>query len=302
MRKSTKCLNETNPDISKYLDDNNDGNNYSIGTTHKLKWRCPYCNNIRIDTPSHIKERGLKCKYCSDGISYPEKVMYNLLKQLNVEFEYQKMFNWSNRKIYDFYLNKFNIIVEINGEQHYTNAFDSMGGLSIKEYQDRDKQKCNLALNNGINNVIFINCSKSNITFIRKSMINSKLSCFLNLENVKWDLIDNEAKKSFLVIACKIKLKNPDFSTSDIGNILKIKRHAIRKFLIKGTELGLCYYNPDLERNLKRKKKVICLSNNKIYDSLMAASKDTENCIGAITNCCDHKTDNTKDGLKWSYV
>ena len=60
--------------------------------------------------------------------------MYSVLKQLNIEFEYQKIFDWSKniktnnlilngRKIYDFYLNELNIIIETHGDQHFNQGF-----------------------------------------------------------------------------------------------------------------------------------------------------------------------------------
>ena len=35
----------------------------------------------------------MTCRKCSDGISYPEKFLYSILEQLNIDFETQKIFD-----------------------------------------------------------------------------------------------------------------------------------------------------------------------------------------------------------------
>ncbi|MEM5599205.1 hypothetical protein AAHB53_28045 [Niallia circulans] len=56
---------------------------------------------------------------CSDGFSIPEKFMFNLLDYLQVDFDYQKVFDWSLGKRYDFYIPMLNCIIETHGAQHY---------------------------------------------------------------------------------------------------------------------------------------------------------------------------------------
>lgn len=95
----------TNPDLSKLLADPNDGYKYMQNSHQKLDWQCPSCGElIKNKAISDINRRGISCPNCSDGISYPEKFMYHLLKQLEVGFEYQKRFKWSDNKRFDFFI------------------------------------------------------------------------------------------------------------------------------------------------------------------------------------------------------
>ena len=81
----------------------------------KVKVKCPHCGNTKeiIIRNLYYRER-IGC-ICSDGISYPEKFMYSLLKQLEIKFIHHKTFNWSQNKEYDFYLPDYNAIIETHG-------------------------------------------------------------------------------------------------------------------------------------------------------------------------------------------
>lgn len=73
------------------------------------------------------------------------------LLKYNIKYEYQYKFTGYEYR-YDFYLPDYNIILEINGGQHYNiNAFpehwDTKSGESTI---DRDKRKYNIAVKNGI--------------------------------------------------------------------------------------------------------------------------------------------------------
>lgn len=99
---------------------------------HGEFWQTPYC---------HLKGHG--CPICNE--SHLEKAMKNILLENNIEFEQQKKFEWLGRQTLDFYLPKYNIAIECQGEQHFK-VVDHFGGE--KEFQKllrRDKikkQKC----------------------------------------------------------------------------------------------------------------------------------------------------------------
>lgn len=76
-----------------------------------------------------------------------------LLKENNIEYTRQKTFKWLKRKKYlylDFYLEKYNIGIEVQGEQHFT-PIKKFGGESfLKEQQERDTIKKRLCDEHGI--------------------------------------------------------------------------------------------------------------------------------------------------------
>ena len=94
----------THPDIAKYYVDTDYVLTHSIGTKEKGLAKCPLCQRTRMLQPVKIREKGFQCQYCSDGISYPNKYIRNLLEQLpvtNVVYEYSP--KWAQRKRYDAY-------------------------------------------------------------------------------------------------------------------------------------------------------------------------------------------------------
>ena len=101
---------------------------YYSKSDQSVYWKCNECNyklpdKIKI---SSVVEYGLSCPKCSDGLPYPEKLMFNILSQLNVKFKKGKLFDWSKNikhknkklcgnKIYDFWIESKNCIIETHG-------------------------------------------------------------------------------------------------------------------------------------------------------------------------------------------
>lgn len=94
----------TNQEIGKLLVHKEGGYNNTINSHKKVEFCCPICGEISVKKICNVYYQGFSCPICSDGISYPNKFMYILLKQLGVDFIKEFSPNWSNRKIYDFYI------------------------------------------------------------------------------------------------------------------------------------------------------------------------------------------------------
>jgi len=91
------------------------------------------------------------CPHCKTSKLEDETV--NMLKQNNIEFEKWKRFNWLRFKsglIIDFYLPKYNIALECNGEQHYRAIKHFGGSKGLEIIKKRDKIKREKCLENGI--------------------------------------------------------------------------------------------------------------------------------------------------------
>lgn len=145
---------------------------------------CPNCGRIRdkkIKVSSIYEnlareEHGFSC-ICQDGKSYPEKFVYNMLEQLNLNFEVQKpskvLFNQGNR-FYDFYIDNVNCIIETHGEQHYKES-KAFTKKSLSEQQKIDQFKELLAKNNGVSYYVVLDCRYSEKQWIKDSIMNSVL-------------------------------------------------------------------------------------------------------------------------------
>lgn len=78
-----------------------------------------------------------------------EQLIINLLKENKIHFEREKVFKdcYNGLYRYDFYLPDFNILLEYNGEQHYsyTKKFFQKKSDFLKA-QERDRRKISYAL------------------------------------------------------------------------------------------------------------------------------------------------------------
>ena len=96
----------------------------SCHNLRKFYFKCLDCGNVSKNKKilNDVVKRNFSCNICSDGISIPNKFMSNILNQLNIDFITElssKKFSGKNYFYYDFYLPKYNMIIEINGLQHY---------------------------------------------------------------------------------------------------------------------------------------------------------------------------------------
>jgi very-short-patch-repair endonuclease len=190
--------------------------------------------------------------------------MYNILYQLNIDFETEKSFNWCKYNFknkdrigrYDFYfrLNNVEYIIEMDGKQHKEDI--KLGNWnSYHEQRYIDEQKELLAREHCIH-VIRIDCEKSELNFIKKNILNSRLNNILNLSMVDWISAEEFACDNLIKIICMYKNNNPNLHCTDIGRLFKLDRSTIRKYFKKGQIHGWCEYNPnDYTNNEKRQNK-----------------------------------------------
>lgn len=238
---------------------------------------CPDCGRVKT-SPMKIyslyENHSINC-ICGDGINYPEKVMYNLLKYLNIYFIFQlnnKDLKWCKDKKYDFLLTKFNAIIETNGMQHYK---ESTRGRSLKEEQCNDKFKKKLALNNGINSYVEIDCRYSNINWIKENILRSELSQIIDLSDVDWHIIEELSLKNIIKEVCDYYENHKNIMQIDMANIFNISQCTISRYLKKGEKLGWCTNVKERSKFAKSKalikssrRKILCVELNEEFESM----------------------------------
>ncbi len=113
-----------------------------VNVKHKIKCRHNKCNKIFYVTPNNFLG-GSRCPYCSN-ISRGENRIRKFCEENGISFIQHKTFNWSKKRIYDFYLIDYNLLIEYNGIQHYkeTNFFK----ISLDEQVKIDVEKRKMAL------------------------------------------------------------------------------------------------------------------------------------------------------------
>lgn len=296
----------THPDIAKLLFNKDDGYKYGIGSAVKLDFICPDCGKVvKNKTPSNVFRYGLSCSNCNDGLSIPNKFISNILSALEVDFEAEKIFEWSDGRRYDFYFvyNENSYILEANGMQHYSDeGFKYCGGRNLEEELANDEYKKSLAKENKINHYIVLDCSKSELEHMKNSIIISDLCNIFNFEKVDFKECYEKSLKS-KVIEC-IELWNNRIKPSDICNQMKISNSTFCEYLHRGNELGLCRY----EGFNERLKPVRCITTNKVFESIKSASIYYNiKGQGHIRDCCNGKRnycgqDEYGNKLKWEFI
>ena len=117
--------------------------NYTSSATFKHK----KCKFVFTQLPDNfLKGRG--CPHCYKKISKGEQKIINYLEQNNYSYEFQKKFEELGKKSYDFYLPKERILIEYQGEQHYTPLKCFGGEEKFKKQIESDEKKKQFAKDN----------------------------------------------------------------------------------------------------------------------------------------------------------
>lgn len=110
------------------------------------KIKCKIHNHVYISRYDAVMS-GERCKRLMR--SKPEKIIAEYFYLKNIKFESEKKFDWlpDNYMAYDFYIPSQNLLLEYDGEQHFSSWNKSDNDL--KERQIHDALKNDLAIKNG---------------------------------------------------------------------------------------------------------------------------------------------------------
>ena len=237
-----------------------DAKTHTKGSHDRVEVICPNCGNKKeIIIYNLYINKTIGCKQCGDGIPYTEKIMIGVLNQLMTTFQTQLTkanFNWCNKCKYDFYLPDYNMIIETHGEQHYRD--DTGFSRTLEQEQENDRIKKELALNNGIDKYIVIDCRYSKLEWIKNSILNSELSNIFDLSKIDWLKCEEFALKNIVKEVCDYWNNKEDWETTNTianNNPWGIKSGAtIRKYVKIGDRLGWTIYDIKKEKDKAYKK------------------------------------------------
>lgn len=223
---------------------------YTKSSDKKIFPICPDCGRIskRKSIITNIYNRHLISCICGDGMSYPNKFCYMLLEQLGIKFKTEYSPDWIKPRKYDFYfeLDNKKYIVEMDGGWHNTN--NTRNGQSKEKSKEIDNYKNIKAKENNVE-IIRINCSKSELEYIKNNVLNSYLSKLFDLYKINWIELEESILKSLVKEVCEYKRDNPNMSTVEIGNIFNLCHATIGNYLKKGDNIwGWCTYDPKEEK------------------------------------------------------
>ena len=311
----TECANgindlwETNPEIASMLLNADDGYKYTIRNRKvKLDWKCSCGNIIKSRTLNYVLLNGLACKKCCDGLSYPNKFMFNVLSQLSIEFEAEKSFSWSDDRKYDNYIPFINCIIENHGIGHYEIQIHKKG-KTVEQEQQNDTYKKQLAIANNIEEYITIDARYSELAWIKQSILNSRLAELFDLSNIDWVECHKYATKSIIYHICELWKHHNQIG--EISKQLKLHTCTVSGYLKTGNKLGLCDYSPDKNRSNStfyyKSKPILCVTTNEKFRSIKEAMLKHHLGHKKIVDCCNgaiqfagHSESGEK--LQWKYV
>ena len=258
----------TDPWMIGLMKNKNDSFKYTRGSSKKIDWCCNICGKEYNKTICEVWKHGLACENCSDGRSYPERLITNLLDELELYFISQFTIEGYSY-IYDFYIPKYNCIIETHGNQHYDKhgfgVINSSRARTLEEEQINDKLKNDLAVSLGFTYIV-LDCRNSDFNFIKKSILSTEFCDVfdVNIRNVDFRNLHIKSVQSNYLKVCE--LYNKGVNIEDIEKYVHLSYVTITKYLRNGTKNGLCNYNGMenvinklKEYNEKSKKLVRCI-------------------------------------------
>lgn len=249
-------------DLLKYIVNIEDAKTNSISSEKQILCKCPICDNEKYVRINNLSRSGFSCSYCSDNISYPNKFIRGLLNQLKINYVPEKRFNWSDGRVYDFFLVDYNCIIEAHGLQHYKDV--TFTTRNLQEEQENDNYKKKMALDNSIQYYVVLDCRNSNLSFIKNSILSSDLFQILSVDcsKINWLDCDKYATRTMIFDICLEWTKNHNIT--ELSNQFDLDPHTIISYLEKGSSFGLCNYSKgnrehmrDITRDVKSKP-ILC--------------------------------------------
>ena len=278
-------LSVTVPEICEFLVDKEDAHRYRKNSEKKIWFRCPVCNKERLLTIANVaKNMHVNCPSCSDGFSYPNKFMANILDQLDVKYTTEYQPDWLKPFRYDFYLPDYNLIIEMDGELGH-------GHKQMDDYDtlERDKEKDQKANEHGLTVIRIDCCYKSNrFGKIKNSILNSSLITYLNLSNIDWQKCNQQACESKVWKVKELILKNVPqeiiteelkISHTCLNNYCRylVEMDALDKEALREYRLHWRKHPTNINRKTpygqSRAKKVICCETGEIFESAKKAAE-----------------------------
>lgn len=311
---------ETHPKIAEMLKNPENGYIYSKGSVKKVEFICPVCGRTSHKKIGDVVSRGFSCPFCSDGISYPNKFMSEILHSLGISYEPEYSPKWISPKRYDFYFTYHGkkYIIEMDGIFHYR---EIVGSHSMIVSSDLEKDL--IAQKHDIE-VIRIDCdyktTRARYEYIKNNILRSKLADILPLARVDFEKCDaissapslklvadiwNSGIKSTRGIQEKISHK-----TTLEGISKTLKTAALLKMISEDTEQvqkiikEQGYIIASQKSRIKRARAVYSPELNKTFDypgkAVSLYGRGVYKCLEGR----QHYSGTTSDGIKitWQYV
>ena len=117
------------------------------GSGKNYKFDCLECNKEFSANPNHITNKNNWCPNCKNKT---EKKLLDWLESSfsNMTIMKEIKFSWCGRRRFDFYIKELNLIIELDGRQHF--EIVKLWKSSVEDNRNTDIEKMYLANKNGI--------------------------------------------------------------------------------------------------------------------------------------------------------
>lgn len=220
-----------------------------------------------------------------------------LFDELGISYKHDKKTAWSGKKRYDFIIEDYNMIVETHGEQHYRQSLFFIGKRSrtLAEEQRNDEYKRHLAISNGIQTYIELDCSKPYASDIIYAIRQSALPTIFDLSKVDWDSVIKKSLSSIMMNVCDA-YNNGCKSITALSNQFGLDKETVTNYLTECSLANLC----DYERGRGNRRAVICLETQSVYNSISETEKDGFQ-PKDVAACCRGEQ-KTSRGYNWCFL
>lgn len=309
----------TDPELASWFTNKEDTYIYGKASNKKVDFTCQNCGHVVHKCINQVgQDRDIRCPICKDGISYPNKFIYNALLQIKdkldfLDREFQPDWckfpykGYERKGIYDVYLgiNDKQYIVEMDGGFHI--KYNKMSGQTAEESQYIDQQKDLLAESHNIH-IIRINSIykgfEDRYEYLKTNIENSELKDILPLNLIDFNEANIKSQKSLLIEACKLWDKG--YKASQIVEELHIPECSVSTYLKTGQKYGLCDNYSARESYIRSQgRKVVCVNTKEIFDTIKDAQQYYA--VDGIGSCCEGKAHSagkhkvTNEKLFWLY-
>jgi len=290
VQKEINSIWATDNELVKYFVNEEESYKYPHYSEQSIKVKCPDCGSIRKISIISLYINGFTCPKCGDGISMPNKMMFNVLEQLleldNFKREYSP--EWIGRRLYDFYFiyNEKEYIIEMDGGLGHGNMVYNENNMTSEESLEIDDYKDKMAVEHGMQKPIRIDCNPSKFDYIKNNILmDDRLNKLFDLSKIDWNNVFQYTLTNQMKEACD--LWNDGKNVKEISNVFKISTGAIRRYLNDGNKLNLCHYNGSENSKNSNIRNVICIEYNLMFNSITECVEQLSKMLNLKFNICN---------------
>ena len=140
---------------------------------------CATHGAFKVNAKDHVGNRLSRCPSCSRGESYGEYLIRRYLENLNIEFIKEHTFDdllspFTGKKLrFDFFIPSSNVVIEFDGEYHFTESkwHHRQRPLNEIQFLDKFKEEYLLSKNIDVIRIHYLNRNPNDICKILKGKI-----------------------------------------------------------------------------------------------------------------------------------